>query len=76
MTVLACEGAYASMPIFAGRAGRIGQGGELRQSIRLNGERKMLNQKLLKSLRAFETLENVRLTVEEAEMGTWIPSIE
>lgn len=71
VTVLACEGAEDSLSALNGRIGNIQNDGELRQSISFSGERAMLNQTRPKSVRAFETFEKVRLTVEEAQSGTW-----
>ena len=71
VTVLACEG-ESDLSSFVGRTGQLTNGGELLQSIRLSGERRMLNQARPKSFRAFETLENVRLSVDEAQSGTWV----
>lgn len=71
VTVLACEGPMGGFSNMAGFIGEIKNDGELRQSICFSGERRMLNQTRHKSVRAFETFENVLLTTEEAQSGTW-----
>lgn len=71
VTVLACDGSVSGFSTMAGFIGEIKNDGELRQSICFSGERKMLNKTHHKSVRAFETSENVRLTTEEAQSGTW-----
>lgn len=76
VTVLACEGADDDSSAFIGCIGKIQNDGELRQSISLSGERKMLNPTRHKSTRAFETIEKVQLTVEEAKSGEWTLSID
>ena len=76
LTVLACEGSGSGLPTLSGRVGRIENDGKLRQSIIFSGERKMLNQTRHQSIRAFETLERVQLTVEEAQTGTWVVIID
>lgn len=76
LIVLACEGDEAGFSTPAGLSGRIEQYGELRQSIRLSSERRTLNQCRLKLVQALETFEDIRLTVEEAESGTWTLSVD
>ena len=76
LSVLACEGDEVGLADLSGRVGRIQNDGELRQSVIFSGERKMLNQKRQKTIRAFETFEKIRLTVEEARSGTWIVFID
>jgi hypothetical protein len=76
LTVLACEGVGGDRTApFNGCAGRIHNDSEVRQSIFLNGERKMLNQTRPSSFRAAETLQRVQLSLEEAQSGTWFLSI-
>lgn len=75
VTVLACEG-ESDLSSFVGRTGQLTKGGEFLQSIPLSGERKMLNQARPKSFRAVETLANVRLSVEEAQSGTWVLTLD
>jgi hypothetical protein len=70
VTVLACEGNAIAI-MFAGRAGRLQAGNQIRQSITLTGQREMLNLSTPKSLKAIETGDVVNLTVEEAQSGSW-----
>lgn len=76
VTVLACEGEGDGLSVLIGRIGKIQNDGGLRQAISFSGERKMRNQTRPKSVRAFETLEKVQLTVEEAQSGAWTLSID
>lgn len=69
-TVLACEGDVGTV-VYAGVIGQIQTGNEVRQSITLIGERKMLNQSSSPLLKAIETSDVVNLSAEEAQSGRW-----
>lgn len=69
-TVIACE-AQDDFPIVAGCIGMLMHDGNPRQKVIISGERKMLNQNSHTSVRAFETLGDVQLSIEEATSGAW-----
>lgn len=75
LTVLACEG-DADLRVVAGHTGTLRNHGEVRQSLSFSGERAMLNQLRAKTSRAFETLEEVHLSAEEAQSGAWVLCID
>jgi hypothetical protein len=75
VTVLACEG-DGGPTTFVAFTGKLLNGGELRQSISFCGEKKMLNQTRPNSFRAFETIESVQLSIEEAQSGKWVLTID
>lgn len=76
LTVLACEGQDSTTPIKPGALATILGGQATLHAIRLSGERTMLNQERPRLLRAFETVENVPLTVEQAQSGQWMIAID
>ncbi|MBO2604307.1 hypothetical protein I6M34_14565 [Shewanella algae] len=45
--------------------------GEVRQTLTISGEKKMINQKANFELKAFETNDKVLLSQEEAQSGKW-----
>ena len=67
-TVLACEGSVAS-EVLTGRRVRLVVDGQVRQSIVLTSERKMLNQTESLDQRAFETLDRVEVLPDEVQSG-------
>jgi hypothetical protein len=69
-TVLACEGDASAEPL-TGHTASLVADGEVRQKIRLVGERQMLNQATNRQQRALETVDSVDLTLEEARSGRW-----
>jgi len=75
LTVLACEGDGGPVRL-TGRSATLRNGGELRQRIRLSGERKMLSQERPTSFRAFETNDTVQLSVGEVRTGAWILTLD
>jgi hypothetical protein len=71
MTVLACEGdIHLDLPL--GSTALLITDGDVRQKIRIAGERLMLNQTSRYGQRALETQDAVCLTVEEAQSGRWM----
>jgi hypothetical protein len=75
LTVLACEGDGA-LSASVENIGTLSRQGEAGRPIRLLGERKMLNKSKPGNLRAFETLESIELSNEDAHSGLWTLLIE
>ncbi len=70
MTVLACSGYEPEFHVIGKQLGLI-FGDEVRQTLTISGERKMLNQKENITQRAFESHDTIQLTPEEARSGNW-----
>ena len=70
VTILACTGDDATVDII-GRKLSLIFGNEIRQTLTIVGERKMLNQKSDLDLKAFETNDIVSLSGKEAQSGEW-----
>lgn len=70
ITILACVG-YDPKYDVVGRTFSLVLGEEVRQTLTISGERKMLNQKSNDDQRAFETSDVVSLSHEEARSGEW-----
>ena len=70
VTVLACSG-YDPKCNVIGKQLRLILGDEVRQTLTISGERKMLNQSANLDQRAFETNDTVKLSTEEAQSGNW-----
>jgi hypothetical protein len=75
LTVLACEG-DGDLRTVKGHTGTLMNRGEVRQSFNFSGERTMLNPTRARTSRAFETLEEVHLSAEEAKSGAWTLRID
>lgn len=70
ITILACTG-YDSKTDVIGKTFGLVLGEEVRQTLTISGERKMINQKSNGNQRAFETSDVVSLSQEEARSGEW-----
>jgi hypothetical protein len=70
ITILACNDYDTKFNIFGKRL-RLIRGDEVRQTLTISGERKMLNQTVNLDQRAFETNDTVRISSEEARSGDW-----
>lgn len=70
ITILACTGCDVKYEVIGKRFNLV-FGEEVRQTLTLSGERKMLNQKCNLGQRAFETNDVVLLSPEEARSGEW-----
>ena len=70
ITILACAGYDPKFDVI-GKKFSLVLGGEIRQTLTISGERKMLNQKSNLDLCAFETNDVVLLSQEEAKSGEW-----
>lgn len=70
ITVLACAGYDPNFSVI-GKKFSLVLGAEVRQTLTISGERKMLNQKSNLDQRAFETSDVVMLSPEEARSGEW-----
>ena len=69
-TILACTG-YDGKNDVIGKTFSLALGKEVRQTLTISGERKMLNQRSNEDLRAFETNDIVSLSLDEARCGKW-----
>jgi len=70
ITVLACSGYDPKLDVIGKRLSLV-HGDEVRQTLIISGERKLLNQKSNLDQRAFETSDVVLLSQEEAQSGEW-----
>lgn len=70
VTILACAGCDAKHDV-VGRRFNLVFRDEVRQTLTISGERKMLNQQSAFNQRAFETTDVVLLSKEEARSGKW-----
>ncbi len=70
ITILACVG-YDSKLDLIGKKFSLVLGEDVRQTLTISGERKMLNQKSNIDQRAFEISDVVLLSQEEVQSGEW-----
>ena len=70
ITILACAGYDPKFDV-VGKKFSLVLGEKIRQTLTISGERKMLNQNTNLEQRAFETTDNVSLSLEEARSGEW-----
>jgi hypothetical protein len=70
ITILACSGYDPKLDLI-GKKFSLVRGDEVRQTLTISGERKMLNQKANLDQKAFETIDTVLLSQEEAQSGEW-----
>ena len=70
VTVLACSGYEPKMDVIGKKLSLV-HGDEVRQTLTISGERKLLNQKYNLDQRVFETSDVVLLSQEEAQSGEW-----
>lgn len=70
ITILACTGYDPKFNVIGKKLSLV-HGDEVRQTLTISGERKMLNQKSNLDQRAFETSDTVLLSQEEARSGGW-----
>lgn len=70
ITILACAGYDPKFDV-VGKTFNLVLGEEVRQTLTISGERKMLNQNSNLDQRAFETNDVVSLSQEEAQSGEW-----
>ncbi len=70
ITILACSGYDPKLDLIGKKFSLI-RGDEVRQTLTISGERKMLNQKSNLDQKAFETIDTVLLSQEEAQSGEW-----
>lgn len=70
ITILACGG-YDSTFDIVGKTFSLVLGEEVRQTLTISGERKILNQNSNLDQRAFETNDVVSLSQKEARSGEW-----
>jgi len=70
ITILACSGYDPSFDVISKRF-RLAHGAEIRQTLTISGERKLLNHKSNFDQRAFETNDVVSLSQKEAQSGEW-----
>jgi len=73
-TVLACSGCESTIDVL-GKKAKIVSGDDIRQTLILSRERKMLNQSLFPDQKAFETIDFVNLSADEARSGNWFIAI-
>ena len=71
MTILACSGYDQKLDVIGKQLYLISSDDEIRQTLTISGERKMLNQKANFDRRAFEISSVVELSSEEARSGNW-----
>jgi len=71
ITVLACSGYDPKLNVIGKRFSLI-HGDDVRQTLIISGERKLLNLKSNFDQRAFETSDVVLLSQEEAQSGEWL----
>lgn len=70
VTILACF-VYDPRIDVTGKKFNLVRGDEVRQTLTITGEKKMLNQKSNLEQKAFETNDKVLLSQEEAQSGDW-----
>ncbi|MVF11983.1 hypothetical protein FT643_07460 [Ketobacter sp. MCCC 1A13808] len=70
VTILACSGYDPKFDVIGKELDLI-RGNEVRQTLAITGEKKMLNQKANFDLQAFETNDKVLLSQQEAQSGEW-----
>ena len=70
VTIVACSGYDPKFDVIGKKLNLI-RGDEVRQTLTISGEKKMLNQKANLDLKAFETNDKVLLSQEEAQSGEW-----
>lgn len=70
IAILACSGHGPKLDVI-GKTLSLVHGNEVRQTLTISSERKMLNQKSHLDQRAFETNDTVLLSREEALSGAW-----
>jgi len=70
ITVLACDGG-GETDSFVGREAALVANGKVRQRVILVGERTMINRTSHLNERAIETRDQLSLTSEEAQSGSW-----
>lgn len=70
ITIIACAGDDPKYDVI-GKKFSLVFGDEVRQTLTISGERKMLNQKSNLDQRALETTDIVSLSQEEARSGEW-----
>ena len=70
VTILACSGYDPTFDVI-GKKLRLIRGDEVRQTLTITGEKKLLNQKANLDQKAFETSDKVLLSQEEAQSGEW-----
>lgn len=70
VTILACNNFDTKFNIFGKRL-RLIRGNEIRQTLTISGEQKILNQTDNLDQRAFETNDTVHISAEEARSGDW-----
>ena len=70
VTILACSGCDPTFDVI-GKTLSLIRGDEIRQTLTLSGENKMLNQKSNLAQKAFETKDMILLSQEEAQSGEW-----
>lgn len=71
ITILVCSGYNPKFSVI-GKQFRLILGDEMRQTLTISGERKMLNQQANLDQKAFETRDTVELSSEEAQSGEWL----
>lgn len=70
ITVLSCAGYNPKFDVI-GKEISLVHGDEVRQTLTISCERKMINQKLNPDQRVFETTDTVLLSQDEARSGEW-----
>ncbi|BCV50285.1 hypothetical protein [Shewanella algae] len=70
VTILVCSGYENEFDVIGKKLNLICDG-EVRQTLTVSGEKKMINQKTNFKQKAFETHDKVLLSQEEAQSGKW-----
>ncbi|BCV33293.1 hypothetical protein TUM4442_28200 [Shewanella algae] len=70
VTILACSGYENEFDVIGKKLNLICDG-EVRQTLTISGEKKMINHKANFEQKAFETNDKVLLSQEEAQSGKW-----